>query len=70
MNKNKLVFEKINYVLMLAGLAMIILGFVVMTQDKAEYGFGSLGITIGPIIVVMGFAVQFLAILYKPKSKE
>jgi hypothetical protein len=70
MNRNKLVFEKINYVLMLAGLAMIVLGFVVMTQDKEEYGFGSLGITIGPIIVLLGFAVQFLAILYKPKSKE
>jgi uncharacterized membrane protein len=70
MNRNKLVFEKINYVLMLAGLAMIILGFFVMTQDKDEYGFGSLGITVGPIIVLLGFAIQFLAILYKPKSKE
>jgi hypothetical protein len=70
MNRNKLVFQKINYVLMLAGLSMIILGFVIMTQDKEEYGFGPLGITIGPIIVVLGFAVQFLAILYKPKSKE
>jgi hypothetical protein len=70
MNKNKLVFEKINYVLMLAGLATLILGLVIMTQDTAEYGFGTLGITVGPIVVVLGFVIQFFAILYKPKSKE
>jgi hypothetical protein len=70
MDKNKLVFEKINYVLMLAGLATLILGLVIMTRDTAEYGFGTLGITVGPIVVVLGFVIQFFAILYKPKSKE
>jgi hypothetical protein len=70
MNKNKLVFEKINYVLMLAGLSTLIVGLVIMTRDTDEYGFGSLGITVGPIVVVLGFVIQFFAILYKPKSKE
>jgi hypothetical protein len=68
--KNKLVFEKINYMLMLGGIAVLILGFIVMTMDKEEYGFGMLGLTVGPIIVFFGFIIQFFAILYKPKAKE
>jgi hypothetical protein len=68
--KNKLVFEKINYMLMLGGIGVLILGFVIMTMDKEEYGFGMLGITVGPIIVAIGFIIQFFAILYKPKAKE
>ncbi|MFL5730131.1 MAG: DUF3098 domain-containing protein [Cytophagaceae bacterium] len=68
--KNKLIFEKINYILMLAGLAVLILGFILMTQDTAAYGFGTMGLTVGPIIVFLGFIIQFFAILYKPKSKE
>ena len=68
--KNKLVFEKINYILMLTGIAVLILGFTVMTMDKEEYGFGMLGLTVGPIIVAAGFIIQFFAILYKPKAKE
>jgi hypothetical protein len=68
--KNKLVFEKINYMLMLAGIAVLIVGFIVMTMDKEEYGFGTLGLTVGPIIVFCGFIIQFFAILYKPKARE
>ena len=70
MSKNKLVFEKINYMLMLAGIGVLILGFIIMTMDKEEYGFGMLGLTIGPVIVFFGFIIQFFAILYKPKPKE
>jgi hypothetical protein len=70
MSKNKLVFEKINYILMLAGIAVLIIGFIIMTMDKEEYGFGTLGLTVGPIIVAIGFIIQFFAILYKPKTRE
>lgn len=55
---------------MLIGVALIILGFVIMGLDSEPYGFGFLGITLGPIIVVSGFVVEFVAIIYKPKSKE
>jgi len=69
MNKDKLPFGKSNYILMLAGIATLIIGFVVMSLDQEEYGFGLLGITIGPIIVMMGFIIEFFAILYKPREK-
>jgi hypothetical protein len=70
MSKNKLVFEKANYMLMLLGVAVLIAGFIVMNMDKEPYGFGTLGLTTGPIIVMTGFLIQFFAILHKPKKQE
>ena len=65
---NKFAFEKINYILMIVGVVVLLTGFYVMSIDQEEHGFGFLGITLGPIIVMLGFIIQFFAILYKPKS--
>ncbi len=62
-NKEAFPFGKTNYTLMLAGIATILIGFFVMSLDKSEFGFGFLGITLGPIIVLSGFAIEFFAIL-------
>lgn len=64
-NKEALPFGKTNYTIMLAGIATILIGFFVMSLDKSEFGFGFLGITLGPIIVLSGFAIEFFAILKK-----
>lgn len=61
---SNLPFGCINYVLLGLGVLMIALGFVLMALDQAAYGFGVLGLTIGPITVLAGFAIEFLAILY------
>ncbi|MES2517267.1 MAG: DUF3098 domain-containing protein [Bacteroidota bacterium] len=65
-NKEKLPFGKTNYSLMLAGIAIILIGFFVMSLDKTEFGFGFLGLTLGPIIVLAGFGLEFFAILKRP----
>ena len=62
-------FGKKNYVFMLVGIALLIVGFTVMSLDGEPYGFGALGLTVGPIIVMLGFIVEFFAILSKPKSE-
>jgi uncharacterized membrane protein len=67
--KEKLAFEKINYILMLVGIITLILGFFIMTLDKEDYGFGFLGITLGPIVVMIGFIIEFFAIFYKSKKQ-
>jgi Protein of unknown function (DUF3098) len=59
-------FGKKNYTTMLIGIAVILAGFIIMSLDKEEFGFGILGLTIGPIVVAIGFFVQFYAILRKP----
>ena len=66
-NKEKLAFKKANYILMLVGIGILILGFFIMTLDKEVYGFGFLGLTLGPIIVMIGFIIEFFAIFYKKK---
>jgi len=68
-NKN-LQFHKSNYTIMLAGIGLILIGFVTMTLETAEYGFGSLGLTIGPGFIMVGFLVEIYAILHKEKAKS
>ena len=66
--QTKFAFKKINYLIMILGIAVILLGFVIMSLDQEIYGFGFLGLTLGPIIVFLGFMIQFVAILYKSKK--
>lgn len=66
----KLVFQKTNYILMIIGLALLVIGYLVMAMEDSEYGFGTLGLTVGPLILVIGFIVEFFAILYRPKEKN
>lgn len=59
-------FGRRNYMLMLAGIGVILLGFFIMSLDKEEFGFGFLGLTLGPIVVMSGFMLEFAAILTRP----
>ncbi len=68
MQPQKLVFGKKNYQIMIIGIAVILAGFLTMTLDKETYGFGFLGITLGPLLIMIGFAIEFVAILYKEKK--
>lgn len=64
--ENKLPFGKKNYQWMIIGIFTLILGFVIMSLDGEQHGFGFLGLTLGPIIVVSGFIIEIYAILHKP----
>lgn len=64
-NKEALPFGKSNYTLLIIGIVIMLVGFFVMTLDKEAFGFGSLGITVGPIIVFVGFMFQFYTIFKK-----
>ena len=70
MSKSSLPFNKTNYTIMLIGILLIITGFIIMANDSEEYGFGFMGITLGPIIVMTGFIVELIAITFKSKPKE
>jgi hypothetical protein len=65
-NNDKMPFGKTNYLIMIAGVLVIFLGFFIMSIDKEEFGFGFLGLTLGPIIVTIGFIIEFFAILKRP----
>lgn len=55
---------------MITGVLLLALGFAVMAMDSDPYGFGFMGITLSPIIVLAGFIVEIFAILYTPKEEK
>ena len=60
-------FNSKNYRLMIIGIVIIVMGFVIMSVDGEEYGYGFLGLTLGPLVVLFGFVFQFFAIFHKGK---
>lgn len=68
-NNPKLAFGKTNYRLFFLCLGVITLGFVLMSLDQTPFGFGFMGLTLGPIVLFLGFVLGFVAILYPPTKK-
>lgn len=69
-NKKNFAFGRMNYILMLAGIITLIIGFTLMSLDAQPYGFGFLGLTLGPIIVMVGFIIEFFAIMYRDRATD
>lgn len=65
MSRSSFPFSRKNYKLMGIGIALIVLGFVIIGLDKTPHGNGFLGLTLGPIITLSGFIFQFYAIFAK-----
>ena len=68
-------FGRINYVLMLAGIGLILLGFMLMSGGKSEDPdvfnpeiFSFRRITLAPIVVMAGFILNIYAIVKKAKD--
>lgn len=70
MSNSSMPFGKKNYTIMLAGIIVLIIGFIIMANDSKPYGLGFNGITLGPIVVMSGFILELFAITRKPKVKE
>jgi hypothetical protein len=66
----KLAFGKKNYQWMVIGLVTLVVGFTIMSLDNEAYGFGFFGLTLGPIVVMLGFLIEIFAILQKPEQKK
>ena len=69
-NDSKMPLTLKNYILLLVGAAIIILGFILMsggepaTPENFDYSiFSFRRITLAPIVVVIGFAFEVYAIL-------
>ena len=59
-----------NYRLMGAGLAVLAVGFITMMLDGADYGEGFLGLTLGPLLLFVGFLIEFAAIMVRSNPGE
>jgi hypothetical protein len=63
---DKLPFGKKNYQWMIIGILTLIAGFALISFDSEPFGFGFLGLTLGPVVVMAGFIIEIYAILHKP----
>lgn len=73
-NKQQFLFSKKNYTLLLVGIVLNILGFVLMSGGGSDDPnifnpeiFSAQRITLAPILVFVGYAFVFWAILKKNK---
>ncbi len=69
-------FGKINYTLMLVGIVMLAIGYILLsgggTDDPSQFSkaiFDTRRLTIAPIVLTLGFVVEFLAIMLKFNDK-
>jgi hypothetical protein len=74
-DESRMPLSRKNYILMLAGLGIIILGFVLMagggSDDPAVFNYDMFSwrrTTLAPIVVVAGFAFEVYAIMHRPKK--
>jgi hypothetical protein len=73
-NQKVMPFGRMNYILVIAGIALIALGFILMIGGGStdpnvfnEEMFNTRRLTIAPILVLAGFVVEIVAIFWKKK---
>jgi len=48
--------------ILLLGIGIMLIGFFIMTLDKEEFGFGFLGLTLGPLLVLVGIIIPIFSL--------
>ena len=76
-NKPEFIFDKVNYKFLLIGIAVITVGFILMsgggTNDPAVFNpeiFSFRRIRLAPTLVLAGFGITIYAILKNPKKQK
>ena len=76
MNREKFAFDKINFLLLAVGMAVVIIGFLLMTGPSSTTAnfapdiFSVRRIKVAPVVCLLGFVSIIYAVLRKPKDKE
>lgn len=76
MDKQKFALGKTNFILLAAGMAAVIIGFLLMTGPGSTEEFFEADIfsvrriKVAPAICFFGFVFMIYALLHKPKIKE
>ena len=75
--KTGFVFSKLNYQLLVIGLVVIVLGFLLLagggSDDPNRWDpsiFSFRRTTLAPVVILIGFVIEGIAIMYRPKAKK
>lgn len=76
MDKKNLPFDKVNFILLAVGMAVVILGFILMSgggsteQTFNPEVFSTMRIKVAPVVCFAGFVSIIYAIIRKPKDNN
>lgn len=75
-NKKVFAFGRTNFILLTIGMAIVILGFILMSgngSDETQFDpsiFDARRIKVAPIFCLFGYLFMIFAIVFKPKDKQ
>jgi membrane-bound ClpP family serine protease len=76
MDKRDLAFDKVNYILLAVGMAVVVIGFLLMSgsgSTETTYDadiFSARRIKVAPLVCLIGFVSMIYAVVRRPKDKE
>lgn len=74
MNKRNLAFDRVNYILLAVSMAIVVLGFILMSgpgSTDTTYNpdvFSVRRIKVAPVVCLLGFVSMVYAVLRRPKD--
>ena len=76
MSKEKFAFDKTNFILLTVAMAVVIIGFILMTGPVSTPThfepdiFSARRIKVAPVVCLVGFLLMIYAVLRKPRDKQ
>ena len=76
MDKRDFAFGRLNYILLAVGMAVVIIGFLLMSgsgSSDAAYDpdiFSARRIKVAPVVCLIGFVSMIYAVVHRPKGDE
>ena len=76
MDKKNLAFGKVNFILLAVGMAIVIIGFLLMSgsgSDEQTFDtdiFSTRRIVVAPVVTLFGFLSIIYAVIRKPKDNK
>ena len=75
MEKRAFAFGRMNYILLAVGMAVIVIGFLLMSGDgssETAYNpdiFSARRIKVAPVVCLLGFVSMIYAVVHRPSDK-
>ena len=76
MSKENFAFDKTNFILLAVAMAVVIIGFILMTGPVStpthfeQDIFSARRIKVAPVVCLVGFLLMIYAVLRKPRDKQ
>lgn len=74
MENKDFAFGRLNYILLAVGMAVVVIGFLLMSGDGStdtSYNpdiFSARRIKVAPVVCLLGFVSMIYAVVYRPKN--